>query len=292
MKIVTLLTATAVLASTFMSCKKEVTNVQDPVMTEPVTDPVMSYVDPANLIISSNSQLKRLIPVKAYFNSNIGGYLLSKPYNYSKTNKNYPLLITLHGSGLCGNGRSQLYQLTKNSIPRLIQIGKFPKTIKVNGKTFSFIVIAPQFKHSPKPEDINALINHAIKKYRVNPSRVYLTGLSMGGGAVMNFAVAHPNKLAAIVPMAECASPTSYRARTIASGKLPIWAFHNKYDNVVPSHKTITYVKMIQDYTPRVQVKKTIFSTKGHNCWLKATNPDYKQDNKNIYQWMLQFKRN
>ena len=108
----------------------------------------------------------------------------------------------------------------------------------------------------------------------------------------MRYAVAYPNKLAAMVPMAECVSATTYKAKTIANGKLPIWAFHNKYDNIVSSNKTINYVNLINDYTPDVPVKKTIFSAKGHNCWTKATDPGYKQDNKNIYQWMLQFKKN
>lgn len=290
MKIVNILTATAVLVSTFMSCKKEVNDVQN-LVDEPVTDAVLSYVDTSNLIIHSNSQLKRLTAIKTDFNSNIGGYLLSKPANYSKTNKDYPLLITLHGAGLCGNGRSELYKLTKNSIPRLIQTDKFPKTVKVNGNSFSFIVIAPQFKHKPSPQDINSLINHAIKKYRVNPSRIYLAGLSLGGGAVMNYAAEYPNKLAAIVPMAECTNPNSSKARSIANGKLPVWAFHNKFDNVVPSHKTVNFVNMINNYSPKVPVKKTIFSAKGHNCWSRATDPGYKHDNKNIYEWMLQFKK-
>lgn len=346
MKIVAILIAAAALASAFSSCKKEINIVEQPVEETVLTD------DDSELIISNNL-IRNQTHIITDFNQNMGGYLLSKPFDYNSTKKNYPLLISFHGIGKRGNGRSDIYKITRNSIPRLIQLGAFPKTFRVNGENFSFIVISPQFKEFPEPEDIDQLIEHAVKTYRVDAKRIYLVGISMGGGAVSVFSGTHPEKVAAVVPLAESRIMRTDQAERIAKAKLPIWAFHNRFDPVVPSYKTIHFIRMVRDhykkddehngdhghhhnddgdhnnhnghgdhghygnhghhenkrgnnhgnnhghehghdhgnYHDDIRVKETIFDYAVHNCWARATNPDFKQDDMNIYEWMLQFKR-
>jgi hypothetical protein len=63
----------------------------------------------------------------------------------------------------------------------------FPVSFNVNGTDFKFIVISsPQFINWPTSSDVNAVIDYATSHYGVNKNRIYLTGLSMGGGAVWN----------------------------------------------------------------------------------------------------------
>jgi predicted peptidase len=224
---------------------------------------------------------------------NIAGFLLHKPEGYASSDERYPLLVSLAGIESLGNGTTNLYEIAKNSIPGLIQKKKFPSSFTTPAGTFSFLVVAPQFKKNPSADDVNAMINYALKNYRIDPSRIYVVGLSLGGGATAKFAAAYPDKAAAVVTMAEAGGSANVaNARGIASGTLPIWAFHNEFDPTVPSSKTVDLINTIRMIAPSAPVKMTIFKgAKAHNCWTKVTNPDYKEEGKNIYQWMLQYSR-
>lgn len=286
MKIVTILCGAILACSIISSCTKDLSSTP-----QPATDETVLSMEDSSDLIKSNAYLLNQQAVYANVVSNIGGYLLHKPGGYSTSTKKYPLLICLSGDGNHGNGTTDLYKLTNNSVPRLIQDGKFPKSFTVNSKTFSFIVVAPQFKNNPALSDVNAMINYAVKKYRVDTSRIYLIGLSQGAGVTADFAAAYPKKLAAAVPMADSRRPSSADGKSVATNKVAVWAFHNKGDKIVSYTNTVNLVNYINQSSPTIPAKKTIFYTTGHNCWTKATDPGYKENNKNIYQWMLQYKR-
>lgn len=72
--------------------------------------------------------------------------------------------------------------------PHLINEGEFPDSFTVNGQTFSFIVITPQFDGTPSETDIDAVIRYALNNYNVDVHRVYLTGLSEGEGMTAAYA--------------------------------------------------------------------------------------------------------
>ena len=266
------------------SCKKDVQ------VVDPQTAAVTSEVEDTSNITTSFYNQKA---IRSGSNSNIGGYLEHLPRNYNNTTRNYPLLIFIHGIGELGNGTSEIGKVVRNSVPRLLQDGKFPSTFSFSKSTSpqSFIVVSPQFKHWPGTADVNAMVDYAIKKYRVNKHRIYMTGLSMGGGVVMDYAAVHGERLAAIVPMAEASYPTTAKAQAIAKKGLPVWAFHNSGDNRISSSYTVNFVKYINNYHPGKPVFKTIFNAGGHNCWAKASDPNYSYNGKNIYEWMLQFTR-
>ena len=52
----------------------------------------------------------------------------------------------------------------------------------VNGQTFRYIVILPEFKTAASVVDIDHMITYLIAHYKVDPNRVYLTGNNSGGG--------------------------------------------------------------------------------------------------------------
>ncbi|HWI90938.1 MAG TPA: hypothetical protein VNT20_06650, partial [Flavisolibacter sp.] len=142
-------------------------------------------------------------------NGNCGGYYEYLPQGYSSnTWQSYPLIVAVHGIGELGNGTSDLPNLLNcwTSIPRLIANGGFPSSFNVSGQNFSFIVICPQFKSWPSGADVNAVVDYAVQNYRVDQSRIYVTGLSMGGGSVWDFAGNYPTKAAAVVPVCGAAS--------------------------------------------------------------------------------------
>ena len=226
-------------------------------------------------------------------NANIGGYLEALPAHYADhPNKHYPLIIYLHGQGEMGNGTlSDLQRVSNNAIPKLISEGMFPSNFTVNDTTFQFIVLSPQFKAWPQPADINAMLDYAEKKYRVKISREYICGLSMGGGGTWDYAWNLGKRITAIVPIAGASWPTTEKGKDIAEDNIATWAFHNDNDPTVPSWYSIDYVKYINDYKPVIPAKLTLFSASSHNAWTKATDPNYKENGKNIYEWMLSFKK-
>jgi poly(3-hydroxybutyrate) depolymerase len=123
----------------------------------------------------------------------IGGYLESLPVSYTTdSTRKFPMIIFLHGSGEVGDGSQPALEDLENdasgSIPYKIAHGTFPASVTVDGKTFSFIVISPQFttQNGSTVVPIKAMIDTAVKYYRVDTSRIYITGLSLGGYGEMH----------------------------------------------------------------------------------------------------------
>lgn len=256
--------------SVFVSCKKE-TNSSD---------------NPANNIVETKApvQTARTITV----NANIGGYQEALPALYDSTTKRYPLLIFIHGVGELGNGSSDLWMAANIGAPGLIKNGKFPPNFAVNGKNYSFIVISPQFKTWPSVSDVNDIINYAITKYRIDTARIYISGLSMGGGITWDYAAIYNTRIAAIAPICGASGPTNEKAQKIALGGIAVWAFHNQDDPIVTPNNSTGYVNKINSYNPPMAARITLWPTGGHDAWTRATDPAYKENNLNMYEWMLQ----
>src|SRR5215213_5298765 len=201
-------------------------------------------------------------------NANCGGYYEYLPQGYStNTWQSYPLIVFIHGVGETGNGTTDLPGLLNcwTALPRLIANGGFPASFNVGGQNFSFIVISPQFKGWPGAADVNAVVDYAVQNYRVDQSRIYVTGLSMGGGTVWDFAGTYPTKAAAVVPVCGAAYPDGTKAQAIANAKLAVWATHNETDWSVPSSYTKGWVSTIaQDGGEAIS---TIWPYSGHDAW-------------------------
>jgi dienelactone hydrolase len=226
--------------------------------------------------------------------SNSKGFYEYLPAGYSSGTQTYPLIIFLHGVGELGKGFSELPKVLNTGLPALIQQGKFPNSFTTPASgTQSFIVISPQFVNWPAPKDINNILDYVIKNYRVNTNRVYVTGLSMGGGGTWDFACS-PNyvkRTAAIVPIAGASTPNKPGEKQIADNGLAVWATHNDHDPTVPVSYTIDYIAGILARNPSAPVKKTIFSSTSHDAWTKTYDPAFKENGMNVYEWMLQYQR-
>ncbi|HVS98607.1 MAG TPA: T9SS type A sorting domain-containing protein [Puia sp.] len=228
---------------------------------------------------------------------NSNGFYEYLPAGYSSGNNTYPLIVFLHGSGEVGNGGSDLPLVLRHGVPQVINQGKFPSSFTVNGQTFSFIVISPQFIAAPTDSDVSYVIEYAVSHYRVDTGRIYLTGMSMGGSATWGYAgeKGHASLLAAAVPVA--AGVFWYGvagAKIIAAANLPVFAAANLNDPVEPSSGTVDAINEINAVTPRIDppALDTIYNVSGHGGWNQTYNPDSPMHNGlNIYQWMLQYTR-
>lgn len=220
----------------------------------------------------------------------VGGYLEALPASYANhPNKKYPLIIYLHGKGGIGTGSyDDLKHVEGNAIPHLLKKGEFPANFTADGKTYQFIVISPQFNGWTLSPDIDAVVNYAIKKYRVDEKRIYMSGQSMGGGGTWDYAIDHGNRLAAIAPIAGASWPTEDKGKAIAKSGVGVWAFHCKSDPTVPCWYSVNYVDYINLCKPLDPAKVTLFTGPDHGiAWNKATDPNYKENGKNMYEWML-----
>ena len=225
--------------------------------------------------------------------ANIGGYLEALPAHYaSHPTQKFPLIIFLHGQGELGDGSQvSLPIVADNSIPHLIATQTFPENFVVKGNTYQFIVLSPQFKAWPQPSDINDMLNYAINKYRLNYGKIYVCGLSMGGGGAWDYAWNYGQRITGIVPMAGASWPTTQKGQYIAQDSVAVWAFQNNDDSTVPSWYSIDYVQYINQYNPYIPAKLTLWPTGGHDCWTKASDPTYTENGMNIYQWMLSYNK-
>ncbi|MBC7934168.1 MAG: T9SS type A sorting domain-containing protein [Rhizobacter sp.] len=221
------------------------------------------------------------------------------PEGYPEPNKKYPLLIFLHGLGETGPGTAaSLPAVLRNGPPKLINEGKFPKSFTVNNVNYKFLVISPQFNEWPTENDVDNIIDYLIAHYPVDINRVYLTGLSMGGGTVWNYSgndISHATRVAGIVPVCGAGYPYQSHARTMASANLPVWATHNSIDGTVPPYYTIDYVNLINTapVPPNPLAKKTIFTvpSNNHDAWSRTYDTSFRENGLNVYEWMLQYRR-
>ncbi|MEO8584317.1 MAG: PKD domain-containing protein, partial [Flavitalea sp.] len=221
------------------------------------------------------------------------GFLQYKPADYNQQpNTKYPLIIFLHGIGERGNGTSQLRNVTCCGLPRIIKLGHKMK-FTWNGKTESFVVIAPQCptKYGMWPTQfVDELIKYAKQNLHIDADRIFLTGLSMGGGGSLRYIsndAAYPKNLAACATI--CAPCTFYDGKVVADAKLPVWSFHAVDDptaSVACSHRAFD---RIMAANPEVKPLLTLWPTGGHQVWDRVyTDTSYKyQGVVNIYEWFL-----
>lgn len=201
-------------------------------------------------------------------------YCVFVPRNYN-SGRPVPAILFLHGGGEVG---------TDGLKPTEVGLGP---AVRAREATFPFLVVFPQatarspvsfacwYPSQPDGARALAILEQVQRDYRIDPRRVYLTGISVGGNGVWHLAAAYPDRWAAIVPV--CGLGSSELAAKLKD--FPCWCFHGADDGVVPAAKSREMVEAIRRAggAPRY----TEYPGVGHNCWEKA----YKTDE--LYEWLL-----
>ena len=244
-------------------------------------------------------------------NDSCKGYLESLPVTYdSEPSKKFPLLIFMHGSGGTGDGSTsastglpRIINEGGKNIPKKIDEGSFPSSFTIDNQQFSFIVISPQCSGQGAGAAImKATIDTCVKKYRVDTSRIYITGLSLGGANANGFMsgvdISYTNRIAAALPVCPSnVNPTgtpsfSVRGNRIGSSNLPVWIISNYGDNNTPRNNLKLYVDTINQFSPIPRAKLNIIDSSAgnkHDAWTNAYNQANTWNGLNVYQWMLQY---
>ncbi|MFT3936416.1 MAG: T9SS type A sorting domain-containing protein [Chitinophagaceae bacterium] len=238
------------------------------------------------------------------------GFLEFKPSDYGT--QKHPLIIFLHGWGERGNGTTQINAVTANGIPRLIAAGASMR-FTVNGQTSSFVVLSPQLSAQYGTWDpfyVREMVKYAKANLQIDTNRIYVTGLSLGGGGVWRAITETPGgdysfdgMIAAAAPVCGTQEETDANmCSTIAANHLPVWAFHSMDDGTVgvgaTQHAEIL-LSWCSGMTPAA--KFTYYQSGGHNgAWDNAydtghiTTPVVVNGNvtsftanPNLYEWFL-----
>ena len=210
-------------------------------------------------------------------------YLLFLPKGYEPgSEKRWPLILFLHGAGERG---TNVWQVDVHGPTKYI----------AEHPDFPFIVVSPQCPAEEvwSNEVLLGLLDEVSAHHKVDPQRVYLTGLSMGGFGTWGLALAHPERFAAAAPICGGGSIedvllaqhgfTSTQTKAALKG-LPIWAFHGGKDTVVPPGESERMVQALKGFGAG-EVKLTLYPEASHNSWAQT----YSQPE--LYQWLLEHKR-
>ena len=192
-------------------------------------------------------------------------YQLYLPKSYNSDKLVYPLIIYLHGGSQRGK---DLRKLNVYGLPHLVDLGQ----------DFDCIIASPQCpeeKFWSTDNWFEPLYQELTSRDRVDPKRVYLTGISMGGYGTWQTAVAYPAKFAAIVPLCGGCDDSTQVCKI---KKIPVWAFHGTADDAVSIDETRRLVRRLEQCNGNV--KFTELANEGHAI-------QFIYEDKSVYNWLL-----
>jgi hypothetical protein len=227
--------------------------------------------------------------------------ILHLPDDYKTSSTKYPLLVFLHGVGEGGANPATIYNSSSAGGPAyIIAQGQWPSSFvnPADKQSYKFIVVSPQSTNgwSTTAAQLDFVLTYLFNTYRVDPARLYLTGISAGGEGITEYCgatdgnnnpVTTTHKVAAMVPMSAVTNaPTEQPiAANIVKSNIEYWGFGSMSD--VWGVHTIEIQQFIDADKANMAISTTY--TGGHCCWEQFYTPTYTSNGMNIYQWMLQY---
>lgn len=198
-------------------------------------------------------------------------YLQYLPQDHGKDpTKKWPMILFLHGAGERGD---DINLVKKHGIARVVEERDLP-----------FVTIAPQCPVNHWWSDflpvLDSLVSQAVQTLNVDPLRVYLTGLSMGGFGTWHLAAEYPHRFAAIAPICGGVSwMYGFPQRVSEIAHVPTWVFHGAKDSIVPVKASEDMVSALKDCGS--DVRFTVYPEADHDSWTETYN------NPELYDWFL-----
>lgn len=177
----------------------------------------------------------------------------------------YPLILFLHGAGERGNDNEAQLNNNANGAMRLLDDAN--------------LALQPVFMIAPQcPTDgwwsgttlatAVGIVDTISGEYDIDPDRIYITGLSMGGMGTWSAVTANPDRFAAAVPMS--GNGDTNPAPSVAA--MPFWFFHAANDGTVGVDGSDNLVAALRNAGGNVIY--TRYDTGGHGIWPVAyTHP-------------------
>ncbi|SMG13463.1 carboxylesterase family protein [Sphingobacterium psychroaquaticum] len=188
--------------------------------------------------------------------------------NYNAEIKS-PLLIFLHGRSLSGKDL--------NRVKRYGVLYAKNRGLDIP----SSIIVAPQTNNGWDPDKVKEVLDYTLANYNVDPERVYVCGMSMGGYGTMDFVGKHPECVAAAVAI--CGGGTLKYAENLST--VPVWIQHGSADRAVPASESKKIYNAIRKANPDANVKLTIIPGGTHGSVERLFHND------EMYEWMFQHRK-
>ena len=221
-------------------------------------------------------------------------YRILIPENYNSQSP-FPLLIFLHGAGERGSdNKSQLVHGSylfksedfRNNYPAIVVFPQCPeKSSWANVKRNSNKEIDKKFDfkddifENKQLKMVERLLTFIEKKYKIDPTRRYAGGLSMGGMGTFELVARNPDYFAAAFPI--CGGGNPKWANLLKS--TPFWIFHGEDDGVVSVDFSRKMYEALS--VEKASVRLTIYPDVNHNSWDNAfAEPD-------LMHWLFSNKR-
>ncbi len=211
------------------------------------------------------------------------GLYLPPKYN---PKKRYPLVVMLHGAG--SNHRLALRRVfgksNQNGETDVEATRYFPAWPDVE-----YVVAAPFARGTAgyqgfREKDVLDMLADVRQRFSIDENRIYLTGLSMGGGGTLWIGLSRADIWAAIAPVCP-APPAGTDILAPNAVNLPVHFFHGDKDPVVPVAISRDWTKNLRDLgTPAVEYKE--FPGVSHDSWVGAYADGF------VFKWFDQFRRN
>lgn len=204
-------------------------------------------------------------------------YRLFVPPTYDPANR-YPLVLSLHGMGECGSDNRRQVEGQ----------GFLAFASPENQQKQPCFLLAPQ---SPGDwmdvvDRVLDLITNLQTRYSIDPGRLYVTGLSMGGWGTFDYLAHRPDLFAAGVPMSCATGPASesIAARVPRIAQIPIWTFCGALDT---DYDHIGDVRAMVDALTLAggQPIYTEYSRGGHLIWADAYQTP------GLFEWLMAQRR-
>jgi predicted peptidase len=193
-----------------------------------------------------------------------GPALVYLPEEYDRSSARWPLILFLHGAGERG---ADLALVKREGLPRMLErLSRFP-----------FVVVSPQCPPGKNwsVEDLMHLLDDVEGRYRVDPGRTIVTGLSSGAVASLELAILHPGRFAAVVAVAPHRIPPDL----CGMRDVPLALYQNAGDDRVPVALSRRLAGELEKCGGRVVL--TIYPAEGHDAWTDAYADG------RLYDWLL-----
>ena len=153
------------------------------------------------------------------------GYVEYLPLGYNPADHStvWPLIVFLGNTSESGDGTDT----TANSHQLTTQMEKYGPLQQVLAQNWDFpaIIFAAQVTTNwAKAANVQAIITYAQANYRVDATRIFITGAGEGANGALRYAAAYPGIPAGLLTI-EAGTPTSAAAAT-AMAAVPVWAVH------------------------------------------------------------------
>lgn len=210
-------------------------------------------------------------------------YAVYVPKDYSRA-RAWPLVVSLHGawSNHRVNLRRVFGQGNREGETDAEAMRYFPPLPAV-----PFIVASPLARgtmgyRGVAEDDVWAMLDDLKKRFHIDEDRIYLTGLSMGGGGTLEIGLKRPDVWAALVPL--CPAPPFIGDEHAGNAlNLPVFFHHGVDDKVVPVAVTRRWSKLMREAGVQVEAKE--YPGVEHNVW------DHAYRDAQLFQWLARHKR-